>query len=34
VNLWLTDAKGAETKTQVVYKVGTNPILTVFRAMF
>lgn len=34
VNLWLTDAKGAESQQQVVYKVGTAPILTVFRAMF
>lgn len=34
VDLWLADSKGKETKEQVVYKVGTNPILTVFRSLF
>jgi hypothetical protein len=34
VNLWLTDSKGKESRQQVVYKVGTSPIFTVFRALF
>lgn len=34
VSLWLADSKGKEVREQVVYKVGTNPILTVFRALF
>lgn len=34
VNIWTTDAKGKESKQQVDYRVGTRPILTVFRALF
>lgn len=34
VDLWLSDAQGKETREQVVFRVGTNPILTVFRALF
>jgi hypothetical protein len=34
VTLWLTDAAGKESKESVDYKVGTDPILTVFRALF
>ena len=34
VKLWLTDPKGKEIREQVVYKVGTNPVLTVFRSLF
>jgi hypothetical protein len=34
VTLWLTDSKGKESRQQVVYKVGTQPIFTVFRALF
>jgi hypothetical protein len=34
VTLWLADAKGKEVREQVVYKVGTDPIVTVFRSMF
>ncbi len=34
VMLWLTDAKGKEAKEQVVYKVGTSPVFTVFRSLF
>ena len=34
VTLWLADPRGKERKTEVAYKVGTDPIFTVFRAMF
>ncbi len=34
VTLWLTDGNGKEVTESVDYKVGTNPILTVFRALF
>ena len=34
VNLWLTDAKGKESRQQVVYKVGTSPDPHRFRALF
>lgn len=34
VTLWLSDAKGKEVREQVVYKVGTDPIVTVFRSLF
>jgi hypothetical protein len=34
VTLWLADSKGKDTREQVVYKVGTDPILTVFRSLF
>jgi hypothetical protein len=34
VTLWLTDPAGKEVTENVDYKVGTNPILTVFRAIF
>jgi hypothetical protein len=34
VTLWLADASGKEVREQVVYKVGTDPIVTVFRSMF
>ena len=34
VTLWLADEAGKEAREQVVYKVGTSPIFTVFRAMF
>lgn len=34
VSLWFNDAKGKEVREQVVYKVGTDPILTVFRSLF
>jgi hypothetical protein len=34
VTLWLANSKGEERSQQVDYKVGTQPILTVFRAMF
>jgi hypothetical protein len=34
VSLTLADASGKEKKEQVDYRVGTNPILTVFRAIF
>lgn len=34
VRLWLNDAKGKERKTEVAYRVGTDPIYTVFRSMF
>lgn len=34
VTLWLADPKGKERKTEVAYKVGTDPINTVFRSMF
>ena len=34
VTLWLADDKGKETAETVDYKVGTNPVLTVFRALF
>jgi hypothetical protein len=34
VVLWLADAQGKEAREQVVFRVGTNPILTVFRSLF
>jgi hypothetical protein len=34
VTLWLTDSKGKEATESVDYKVGTSPILTVFRSLF
>jgi hypothetical protein len=34
VTLWLTDAKGKETKDVAHYEVGTYPIRTVFRSAF
>jgi hypothetical protein len=34
VTLWLKDAAGKEGTESVDYKVGTNPVLTVFRALF
>lgn len=34
VKLVLADASGKETTENVDYRVGTDPILTVFRAMF
>ena len=34
VNLWLTSDKGKEVREQVQYRVGTHPVLTVFRALF
>jgi hypothetical protein len=34
VTLWLADSEGKEVREDVVYRVGTQPILTVFRAMF
>lgn len=34
VTLTLADDSGKETTEQVDYRVGTSPILTVFRAMF
>jgi hypothetical protein len=34
VTLWLANSKGEESRQEVDYKVGTQPILTVFRAMF
>jgi hypothetical protein len=34
VVLWLADAKGKERRSEVVYKVGTHPIFTVFRSLF
>jgi hypothetical protein len=34
VTLWLSDSGGAETKEPVEFRVGTKPILTVFRALF
>jgi hypothetical protein len=34
VTLWLADSEGKEVREEVVYRVGTQPILTVFRAMF
>jgi hypothetical protein len=34
VTLWVADSKGKDTREQVVYKVGTDPILTVFRSLF
>lgn len=34
VTLTLADAAGKETTEQVDYRVGTSPILTVFRALF
>jgi hypothetical protein len=32
--LWLTDAKGKETKEVAEYTVGAGPVQTVFRVMF
>lgn len=34
VTLWLAQDQGEEVTESVDYKVGTNPILTVFRAIF
>ncbi|MDR3619865.1 MAG: hypothetical protein P4L85_10995 [Paludisphaera borealis] len=34
VKLWFADAKGKEVREQVVYRVGTDPIVTVFRSLF
>ncbi|MFO0890892.1 MAG: hypothetical protein U0790_17335 [Isosphaeraceae bacterium] len=34
VMLWLADPRGKERKAEVAYKVGTDPILTVFRSLF
>lgn len=34
VTLWLADPRGKEAREQVVYRVGTSPIYTVFRALF
>jgi hypothetical protein len=34
VTLWFADSEGKEVREEVVYRVGTQPILTVFRAMF
>jgi hypothetical protein len=34
VTLWLADSDGKESSESVEYKVGTSPILTVFRAIF
>ncbi|MFO0950124.1 MAG: hypothetical protein U0835_03030 [Isosphaeraceae bacterium] len=34
VTLWFTDSKGKEVREQAVYKVGTDPIVTVFRSLF
>ena len=34
VKLFLKDAKGKESREEVVYKVGTDPISTVFRSLF
>jgi hypothetical protein len=34
VTLWVADGKGKEKPQQVVFKVGTQPIYTVFRSMF
>ncbi|WP_435010901.1 hypothetical protein P12x_002191 [Tundrisphaera lichenicola] len=34
VTLWLANRDGKESREQVVYKVGTDPILTVFRSLF
>lgn len=34
VTLWLVDAKGKEAREHVTFRVGTNPILTVFRSLF
>jgi hypothetical protein len=34
VKLWLVDAKGKEKKDAAQYEVGTEPVRTVFRAMF
>lgn len=34
VTLWLSEGDGKEAVESVDYKVGTNPILTVFRALF
>ena len=32
--LWLTNAKGKQTKELVEYRVGTNPVETVTRLIF
>ena len=34
VTLWVADAKGKEAREEVVYRVGTRPIFTVFRSLF
>jgi hypothetical protein len=34
VKLWLTDEGGKESQETVAYRVGTQPILTVFRSLF
>jgi hypothetical protein len=34
VKLWLIDESGKESQEAVAYRVGTQPILTVFRALF
>jgi hypothetical protein len=34
VTLWLATREGKESREQAVYKVGTDPILTVFRSLF
>ena len=34
VKLWFVNSKGKEVPEQVVYRVGTQPIFTVFRALF
>lgn len=34
VKLWVTDADGNESEQTVAYRVGTQPVLTVFRALF
>ncbi len=34
VILWLADADGKETREQVTFLVGTDPVLTVFRSLF
>lgn len=34
VKLWLADSAGKEAEQQVDFKVGTKPILTVFRSLF
>lgn len=34
VTLWLVDDAGKESVENVAYRVGTQPILTVFRSMF
>lgn len=34
VKLWIADARSKETVEQVRYRVGTDPVRTVFRALF